>query len=214
MGLPSGRKWAVANIDVSTPSGFQEVNGVVSPFKYMCSFCSWGNTDMRNPSSLSSFSPYNWGGINGQEPWYEGQVYGSTPGAALTQNAGPANDAARINLGAQWRLPTSDEFKELFDNSDFIDAEGNLVTGTNKIITMKGVSGVRIRSKINGNDLFFPTSGYGHGPTWGNSGTRGYYWSSTWFSDRNARGFHFNADSVDPQASGIRYSGYSVRPVL
>lgn len=215
MGLPSGRKWAVANIDVSSPSGFQEVDGVVSPFKYECSFCSWGNTEMYNPNAQESFvGVYDWGGINGDEPYYEGQPYGSTPGAAVTNNLGASNDAARINLGAPWRMPSSNEFKELFDNCDYIDANGNIVTSEDKRITMNGIVGLRLRSKINGNIVFFPASGYGDGTSWGGRGGSGDYWTSSWDSARYARRMIFYAGGGSPQYTGDRYNGFAVRPVI
>ena len=214
MGLPSGRKWAVANIDLSSPSGFQEVNGEVSPYKYECSFCSWGNTYMFNPNAQNSFvGVYDWGSVNANEPYYEGQPYGSTPGSALTSNFGPYYDAARVNLGAPWRIPTTVEFKELIDNCDFIDANGNIVSNADKLITMNGVVGIRLRSRINGNILFLAASGDGFGTTWYSPGTRGHYWSSSWFSDRVARCLLFNSNGVSSQGLDDRYRGFAIRPV-
>ena len=217
MGLPSGVLWAKKNIDITQQNGF-----AASEFQYECSFCSWGNTDMYNPNAQNSFAGvYNWGGVNENDPYYEGQPYGSTPGAALTANFGPSFDAARRHLGAPWRMPSTEEFKELFDNCDFIDADGNLVTestsvaGTaaDKRITMNGIVGLRLRSKINGNVIFFPASGYGGGTTWGNRGSNGYYWSSSWNSARNARSLSFSSGGVTPQNTNDRYYGRAVRPV-
>ena len=217
MGLPSGVLWAKKNIDITQQNGF-----AASEFQYECSFCSWGNTDMYNPNAQNSFAGvYNWGGVNENDPYYEGQPYGSTPGAALTANFGPSFDAARRHLGAPWRMPSTEEFKELFDNCDFIDADGNLVTestsvaGTaaDKRITMNGIVGLRLRSKINGNVIFFPASGYGGGTTWGNRGSNGYYWSSSWYSARDARNLSFSSGGVGPQTTSNRYYGRAVRPV-
>ena len=128
--------------------------------------------------------------MNANEPYYEGQPYGSTPGAALTADFGPSFDAARRHLGAPWRMPSTEEYKELFDNCDFIDADGNIVsastsvagTAADKRITMNGIVGLRLRSKINGNVIFFPASGSGVGTTWDRRGANGYYWSSSWYS--------------------------------
>jgi len=217
MGLPSGVLWAKKNIDITQQNGF-----AASEFQYECSFCSWGNTDMYNPNAQNSFAGvYNWGGVNENEPYYEGQPYGSTPGAALTANFGPSFDAARRHLGAPWRMPSTEEYKELFDNCDFIDADGNIVsastsvagTAADKRITMNGIVGLRLRSKINGNVIFFPASGYGLGTTWSNRGSHGYYWSSSWISARNARGLYFHSGGVSPQNTSNRYDGFAVRPV-
>ena len=217
MGLPSGALWAKKNIDITQQNGF-----AASEFQYECSFCSWGNTDMYNPNAQNSFAGvYNWGGVNENEPYYEGQPYGSTPGAALTADFGPSFDAARRHLGAPWRMPSTEEYKELFDNCDFIDADGNIVsastsvagTAADKRITMNGIVGLRLRSKINGNVIFFPASGGGNGTTWNNRGANGYYWSSSCYSARNARNLDFSSGGVYPQLTNGRFNGFAVRPV-
>ena len=217
MGLPSGVLWAKKNIDITQQNGF-----AASEFQYECSFCSWGNTDMYNPNAQNSFAGvHDWGGVNANEPYYEGQPYGSTPGAALTADFGPSFDAARRHLGAPWRMPSTEEYKELFDNCDFIDADGNIVsastsvagTAADKRITMNGIVGLRLRSKINGNVIFFPASGYGGGTTWGSRGANGDYWSSSWYSARDARILYSYSGGVSPQSTYYRCLGFAVRPV-
>lgn len=220
MGLPSGVLWAKASIDLTTPSKFQEVDGAVSPFKYECSFFSWGNTDGHNPSSTSAFD-YNWGGVNEHEPYYDGQPYGSTPGNTLTGNIPPSMDAARASLGAPWRMPSMEDFVELFANIDYIDADGNVVTAKTSIaktaadkrVTVNGINGLYLRSKINGNRLFFPASGSGYGRSWYSRTASGFFWSSTFDSALGARNLHFSSGGVSPTDTGNRCYGFPVRPV-
>jgi len=211
MGLPSGVKWAARDIDLTKPSGFCD-----TPFTYMKSFFSWGNIDGHNPISNSAFS-YNWGGVNEQEPYYEGQPYGDTPGNTLTGNiaVGEDFDAARANLGAPWRMPTNTEFGELFANIIYIDANGDEVdtTKTDKRVSVNGVMGLYIQSKLNGARLFFSCSGNGYGRSWGGRGSSGNYWSSTWSSARNARYLGFYSGGVFPQNNDNRYYGRALRPV-
>ena len=211
MGLPSGVKWAARDIDLTKPGGFCD-----TPFVYEKSFFSWGNIDGHNPISNSAFS-YNWGDVNQAEPWYEGQVYGSTPGNTLTGNiaVGEDFDAARANLGAPWRMPTSAEFAELFANIKYINADGTEVdtTQADKRVTVNGVLGLYIESTINGARLFFSCSGNGFGRSWNNRGSFGYYWSSTWYSARGARNLGFYSGGVNPQNYNSRYGGFAVRPV-
>ena len=211
MGLPSGTKWASRDIDLTKPGGFCE-----TPFVYEKSFFSWGNIDGHNPSSVSAFS-YDWGGVNAQEPWYEGQPYGSTPGNTLTGNiaVGEDFDAARANLGAPWRMPTSAEFAELFANIKYINADGTEVdtTKTDKRVTVNGIVGLYIESKLNGARLFFSCSGYGIGRSWLSRGSSGYYWSSTCYSARYARYLFFGSGGVYPQYSSDRCYGVAVRAV-
>ena len=211
MGLQSGVKWAGRDIDLTKPGGFCE-----TPFIYEKSFFSWGNTEGHNPSSVSAFD-YDWGGVNQAEPWYDGQVYGSTPGNTLTGNiaVGEDFDAARANLGAPWRMPTSAEYAELFANIRYINADGTEVdtTKTDKRVTVNGVVGLYLESTINGARLFFSCSGYGLGRSWNSRGSYGYYWSSTWLSARSARNLIFYSGGVSPQGDRNRYYGFAVRPV-
>lgn len=209
MGLPSGLLWASCNIDASKPAGMAETE-----FTYECSFFSWGNTVPHNPISSSSFD-YDWGGANERAPWYDGQPYGSTSGSALDSDLTSENDAASVICGAPWRMPTSNEFKELFDNVDYLTADGTVMPAgaTAKRITLNGVSGIWIQSKINGNRLFFVCSGVGDGTTLGNRGTAGLYWSASYSSALEARSLRFTTSEVSPQFLQKRYRGFAVRPV-
>lgn len=218
MGLPSGLLWATRNMDVTQKNGF-----AISPYQYECSFVSWGNIQMYNPNAQKNFvGVYDWGGINAQEPWYDGQPYGDTPGCQLQTNIDAAHDCATQILGGTWRMPSRLAFKELFDNCDFIDANGNIVTAATSVagtdadkrITMNGIVGLRLRSKINGNIVFFPASGYGRGTMWIAQVIGGYYWSESWLSARIAQLLFFYNNGVSPQDTSGRYYGYAVRPVM
>ncbi|MBR2881379.1 MAG: hypothetical protein IKB96_03320, partial [Prevotella sp.] len=158
--------------------------------------------------------------------WYEGQVYGSTPGAALNASfaADSGYDAVRENLGAPYRMPTNDNHGELFNSSniDYITEDGEIVTAATSVaktaadkrVRVNGIVGLYIRSKANGKRLFFACSGYGIGTSRINCGSNGYYWSSTWSSARNARYLSFLSGGVNPQNSnGNRYNGFAVRAV-
>lgn len=208
MGLPSGRLWAIANIDVTKASGLAEVDGKPSPFIYECTFFSWGNTEGHNPSSISAFD-YNWGDSN------EGP-YAQTPGAQLTANAGLSFDAARAILGAPWRDPSTEDFAELFANIDYVQADGETVidaSQANKLVTVNSIVGIYLKSKINGRLLFFACSGYGNGQSWDNRGSRGIYWSRSLYSQTYGRFLYFNSGGVDTQGSSNRFYGFARRAV-
>lgn len=209
MGLPSGLLWASCNIDASKPAGMTETE-----FTYECSFFSWGNTAAHNPISSSSFD-YDWGSANAQAPWYEGQPYGSTSGAALVSDLTSENDAATVICGAPWRMPTENEFKELFDNVVFLNADGTIIPDgtTNKIITLNGIVGIWIQSKINGNRLFFACSGRGLNSSLAQRMIAGYYWSASFSSDRMARAAGFSTNGVERSSNYGRFYGFVVRPV-
>lgn len=212
MGLPSGTLWAKCDIDITKPNGLCD-----TPFTYEKSFFSWGNTDGHNPTSASSFTPYSWGGVNAQEPWYDGQVYGNTKGNTLQASIPVSKeyDAAMANLGQLFKMPSSSQFKELIDNCIFIDANGDEIpsTTTDKRVTVNGIGGLYLQSTINGNRLFFACSGYGNDTSWNGRGGSGDYWSASFYSVRSARYLYFYGGGVYPQINGDRYYGFAIRPI-
>ena len=204
MGLPSGTLWAKENIDISQTDGF-----AVSEFQYECSFFSWGNIAGHNPISDSAFS-YDFGSENTGP-------YASTPGSQLSGNVpvNPMYDIARAICGDPWRMPTATEFQELIDNCDFVQADGEtVVSGSNKLVTVNGIVGIYLKSKTNGNLLFFPCSGLGYGTSWNYRTANGYYWSGSLASDA-AKGLHlrFYSGGVNPQYTLNRFHGFSGRAV-
>ena len=204
LGLPNGLLWATRNLDVTQDNGF-----AASPYQYECSFVSWGNTQGHNPISASAFE-YNWGtGNNGP--------YADTPGAALTANFGNGYDAACVNLGKPWRMPTTEEFAELFNasNTKYINADGTDIAAetTNKLTTVNGVVGILLKSLANDKTIFFPCSGYGDGQSWDDRGSLGDYWSSSLLSQTYGRSLSFVAGGVLTQLNDYRFYGFAVRAV-
>ena len=180
-------------VDLALPSGLMwaEKNvGATTPYEDGLYF-SWGNITGHTGDDGYDFGTSNDG------------PYASTPGAALTGNI-PTNgtyDAARHNMGAPCRMPTVGEFQELNSNcdSEWTDEDG--------------VAGRRFTSRINGNSIFFPASGYRYGTGLSNRGSRGDYWSSSLRSQTNGYYLHFNASGVTPANSDNRFYGFSVRAV-
>ena len=208
MGLPSGLLWAKKNIDATQADGF-----AASEYQYECSFFSWGNVEPHNPTSNSSFAPYSFGSSNDEEP------YKSSAGAKIGYpgSAGPSHDAARTVLGGPWRMPATEDFAELFNSSytKFIDADGEDIASdvTDKRVTVNSIMGIRLKSKVNGNIIFFPCSGNGYGSSWNNRGSNGIYWSRSLNSAANGRLLSLYSGGVNPQSNSDRFNGFAVRPV-
>ena len=173
LGLPSGLKWADRNVGAKSP----EEPGL---------FFSWGNTDGVEIGKACDFSV---------------KAYAETEGAKLKGVLDASHDAATVNLGAPWRMPTDEEFQELYDNCDW------------EWTTDDGYNGVRFTSRINGKSIFFAASGYGAGSSWYSRGAYGLYWSASFYSARLARYLYFSSGGVSPQDSNYRYYGFAVRPV-
>ena len=177
-------------VDLALPSGLlwcEHNIGATTPYEHGLYF-SWGNVIGHAEGSGYDFSD---------------AVYAETPGAALTGNI-PVNgtyDPARHNMGAPCRLPTVGEFQELNSNcdSEWTDEDG--------------VAGRRFTSRINGNSIFFPASGYYNGTSLYNRGSNGYYWSSSYISETGAYILYFNSGGVYPADSSLRRCGFTARAV-
>ena len=177
-------------VDLALPSGLlwcEHNVGATTPYEHGLYF-SWGNVIGHAEGSGYDFSE---------------AVYAETPGAALTGNI-PVNstyDLVRHNMGAPCRLPTVGEFQELNNNcdSEWTDEDG--------------VAGRRFTSRINGNSIFFPASGYYYGTSLNYRGSNGYYWSSSYNSATYAYYLSFSSSYVYPAGSNYRRYGFSARAV-
>lgn len=134
-----------------------------------------------------------------------------------------ANDVVKQTYpGTNWRMPTSQEFKDLYD-ACYDRTKYTPQTGGSTSTTAKGIYWCNSYDGVAGllfcdgtNKLFFPAPGYGRGTgtsSLTNAGTSGHYWSSSFFSSSYAYYLSFASDSVTPQNKTYRYYGYSVRPV-
>ena len=116
-----------------------------------------------------------------------------------------ADDAAAVNWGDAWRMPTDAEWQELIDNCDWIWTDDYNDTG---------VAGCIVASKTNGNAIFLPAAGDRDGGRLLRAGYSGGYWSSS--LDLNspdyARTASFYSDGVGRGSGAHRY-GKSVRAV-
>ena len=180
-------------VDLALPSGLlwcEHNVGASTPYEDGLYF-SWGNVTGHTGTDGYDFGTSNDG------------PYAQTTGAALTGNI-PTNgtyDAARHNMGAPCRMPTVGEFQELNAqcDSEWTDEDG--------------VAGRRFTSRINGNSIFFPASGYRYGTVLYNRGSFGYYWSASLYSQTYGYYLHFNASGVHPANYYTRFDGFSVRAV-
>ncbi len=117
----------------------------------------WASANL-GATSIGDLGTYvSWAETAGKD-WYSWSVYqygssssslskyNKTDGLYRLQNE---DDAAKVNWGGDWRMPTRDEFQELIDNCD-IDYAAN----------EGGCTGIRLTSRINGASLFLPAGGW------------------------------------------------------
>ena len=185
LGLPSGKLWADRNV------------GAISP-EDCGAFFSCGNVEPHFPNKDNM----DWGDDDEAFDYkFNYENYKKTPGYKLEGDIDAEHDAATVNLGAPWCMPTKDDIQELYDNCDWVRK------------TINGVNGYLVTSKINGNSIFFPAAGIGYGTSLGNRGSLGLYRSSSWYSSDSAYLMSFDSSSVNPQNYYNRCNGFSVRAV-
>ena len=197
LGLPSGTLWATCNIGAENPEDY----GL---------YFAWGETTgyTQDTSDGHSFywPSYKW--CNGSYTTLTKYCQDSSSGYngftdTLTELE-PEDDAAYVNWGANWRMPSYDQIRELYNSS----------YTTTTWTTQNGVYGRKITSKSNGNSLFLPAAGYRDDASLGRAGSNGYYWSRTLITDSPYGGWllYFDSGGIGAYDLG-RFYGQSVRPV-
>lgn len=130
-------------VDLALPSGILWATcnvGATTPSAYG-NYYAWGETKTKDVYNTSNY------------------IYPGTVDVLPLEN-----DAAHVNWGGKWRMPTREEFQEIHDECTWIWT------------TLNGKYGYKAVSKRNGNSIFLPAAGYSKSYQ---VGTDGHYWSST-----------------------------------
>ncbi|MCQ2309361.1 MAG: hypothetical protein MJZ78_05205 [Bacteroidales bacterium] len=129
-----------------------------------------------------------------------------------------SDDAATQAWGGGWRMPTTEEWKALYDNNTFewlaADVESAKVSGFKAVAAGYLV----IKGKDSSLDptvyLFLPAAGCRYDASLLDAGSNGYYWSSSLYSSSPRSAYYmFISGNVSPQSYNYRYYGFTVRPV-
>lgn len=151
-------------------------------------YYTWGETDPKD-----SYGLYD-------EKWWSSKGYTKYNDSDKRTTLSLDDDAAQANYGGRWRMPTREEFKELIDKCSWEFVRGK---------------GYKVKSKINGNSIFLPVTGYYEGEYLLGEGSSGNYLSAS-VSEKS----HHWATSLVINSSGVelsdyyRYCGKPVRPVI
>ena len=186
LGLPSGLKWATCNVGATAPEGYGD-------------YFAWGET---NPKDKYNWSTYKY--CNGSETsltkYNTNSNFGTVDNKTTLELS---DDAARVNWGGSWRMPTRAEQDELRNNCTW--------TWT----TQSGVNGYKVTSKTNGNSIFLPATGYRVYTSVYDVGSVGHVWSSSLVESYPSLAYelHFHSGNVD-RNSYHRYLGHTVRAVF
>ena len=195
LGLPSGTKWATTNVGASTPEGYGN-------------YYAWGETTTK---STYNWSNYKWcnGSSSSMTKYIFLTEYGSSSSYGTVDNKATldlSDDAAYVNWGTSWRMPTKAEQDELRNTS--------YTTWT--WTTQNGVNGYIVTSKTNGNSIFLPAAGYRDDSSLSGAGFLGKYWSSSLKTRYTGDAYYldFYSSDVGWRSHVGRFGGLSVRAVL
>ena len=188
LGLPSGLLWATCNVGADTPEDYGD-------------YFAWGETTTKDTYNWSTYQYCN-GSSNTLTKYCSQSSYGYNGFTDNLTTLLPEDDAATANWGNGWRMPTNEEFEELYNNTT--------VTWT----TQNGING-RLFTASNGNSLFLPAAGYRYDSSLDFAGRYGDYWSSSLYTGYPdyAWDFYFNSGDYGMYDFDGRYVGQSVRPV-
>lgn len=141
-------------------------------------------------------------------------VFRSDDGACTVDSVGRKSisgtefDIARRTWGNPWRIPTKEEFEELFRKCEWRYFPGDDHTIPGYIVTGR-----------NGKSIFFPFSGFRYGVNYHSVAEKGFYWTANRFNDTTQL-FNHHAFAVVMNEHFLQIiahgdvNGFSIRPVL
>nr|MBQ5605357.1 InlB B-repeat-containing protein [Bacteroidales bacterium] len=197
LGLPSGTKWAIYNVGATSPEGFGD-------------YFAWGETQAKDSYSWDNYKFGN--SDNNLTKYVSYNSWSSNDFVDDRTQLEMIDDAAHINWGGNWRMPTKEEMEEL------------IAYTTVKIASVNGVKGTMIISKLNKNIIFLPTTSYReadgelHASSNGNL-FEACYWSNTVAYRSSAYNLYHPVPSDDyvydlERTSSERCIGLPVRAVF
>lgn len=183
-------KWASWNLGASRP----ENNG---------GYYAWGEVETKDRYDIW-YENYKWcsGSENTITKYCTTSDWGTIDNKTVLDKD---DDAAAVNLGEYWRIPTKEEWLELIDTDNCI-----------WIWTIRnGVRGRQVTSKKTGNSIFLPASGGrydGLHKALHSVGETGFYWSANLHPDASRSAWQVNLADFEDHLSH-RYNGITIRPV-
>lgn len=189
--LPSGTLWATCNVGASEASDA----GL---------YFQWGDTSGRTADQV--------GGVNNKKyfGWsdYKWSIDGSSSNFRKYTKKGDMleleDDAAHVNMGGDWHMPTPAQFKEFTDNT------------TTAWTASNGVSGVTFTSnKDSSKSIFIPAAGYAANGFVDENGNWGGIWAPMLGSNQTGSGLVLgSANAGTTPDLCIRSNGCPVRGVI
>ena len=179
LGLPSGTMWATCNVGADKPEdeGLLFQFGRVDGYRFGDTNHNFRTNKQNKQDTGDEFIPKT----------TSGKLYGKNDILDLE------DDAAHVNMGGKWRMPTNDQLKELINNT------------THNAVTINGVKGMLLTSNINGQLMFIPFGGWWDDDNFDYAGYYGIMWSS----QVQASNVDNNAYILSCYSGGVAGVGYA-----
>ncbi len=193
LGLPSGTLWATCNVGAGRPQD----TGL---------FFAWGDTKGHGSDVtdgyLFNWENYKWGYVEGDDTFFNKYCTDSSRGKdGFTDGKTelePEDDAAYVNWGSQWRMPTYAQLEELRNECTWTAA------------TIGDVDGYEVTGP-NGHTIFMPETGWRIDDMLLEGGA---YWSRSTNPESDGGAFYLGWDEWGWYSYGGRLDGQCVRPVV
>ena len=194
LGLTSGTLWATMNVGATSETDYG-------------SYFQWGDTvDKRNADCTWTSYKYCNGSYNTLTKYNTSTSYGENPDNKTTLDL--EDDAARANMGGDWRMPSPALMEELI-------SETNNVWITN--YNSSGINGRKFTSKKDTSKyIFIPASGLRDDSSFDSQGSDATVWSSSLYTPNpnESRFLYFVSTYINADDGSSRQRGMSVRGVL
>ena len=170
-------QWATCNIGASSPEEYGD-------------YFAWGETEPKETYSSATYK------------WSDNKKYNTTGGKTILDLE---DDAAHVNWGDKWRIPSVEERNELIENCTW------------EWTTYNDVAGFKAISNKTGNSIFLPAVGYlGSDNPYYPAGQYGLYWlrdvQSSTYAYLLSIQYNLNPPSTTASHGNRRY-GFAVRAV-
>ena len=188
LGLPSGNKWAKCNLGANS----EEERGL---------YYQWGDTKGWTKEQIGVDKVFDWAN-------YKWSIDGSSSNLSKYNSSDNKtvldleDDAVYVALGGNWKMPTYEDWQELYNNTE------------RQWTQVNGVNGYKCTAS-NGNYIFLPAAGSCSGSSLNYEGSNSNFWTSSLSSvgPGNAFSCYFSSSWFSPDLSYTRYNGFSVRGI-
>ena len=188
LGLPSGRLWADRNVGAEKETDYGK-------------YFQWGDTTGYTDASHSIWDRCPGNGC--YSSFNRNSIAAWDAETLFDRNLKPDFDAATVNMGSKWRMPTIEDYTELINNTNYEVAEIN------------GVKGAKFINKSDASKyIFLPFAGFAANGSFEIQGIGVLIWSSSAYLGTSEYAYYVFAYEFEyGDSASFRYFALPVRGV-